>query len=283
LPSSGLITNIGHTHLETMKTKEDILDAKAELLKSLSGEGVAFINLDDPLVKTLKDSLTCKVVTYSFLDETADFFAKIVEECGIAGQRIQCRFKTDTVDFLFPLSGQHNATNALAAFCVATHYKVSAKDLKSSFESFKPSAGRSETVRINAEITVLNDSYNANPDSMIAALKMLKNSAKTQPTYAVLGDMLELGEDDIKYHRQVGDIIKQLSVDYVLTYGGLSAYYGKIAAENKRINVFSTDNQKELIEQLKQWLKARPGLVLIKGSRGMKMELVLHALQKAFG
>ena len=285
-PTAGLITNIGRAHLLTMKSLSTIAHAKGALLEALPKKGKAFINMDDPYLKPYQKKLTCEVITYSLKDSKAHVFGKIKEECGLEGIEMTCQWgkqKKESVTFHLPLSGEHNAMNALAAVTVALSFGIRVSHIQKAMESFIPTSGRSTFIRLKKGVTLIDDSYNANPNSMPAAIQMLKKISKNQQTYAVLGDMLELGAKEIEYHREIGRIIEENNIDNVLTFGLLSQYIIKEVKNKKKGVSFWTLDQNELILQLKQELIKNPGVVLIKGSHGMRMDKVVVALIEAFG
>ncbi|MBI3019501.1 MAG: UDP-N-acetylmuramoyl-tripeptide--D-alanyl-D-alanine ligase [Deltaproteobacteria bacterium] len=294
-PTAGIITNIGKAHLATMKSIEKIAKAKGALFESLSLKDIAFINKDDPYLNPFCKKVKSQVRTYS-LKTKADVRGTILEDLGLEGYVMKCEWTTpigtrangtraqkEVIKFHLPLNGAHHAQNALAAICVASYFEISAQKIKSALESFVPTEGRSHILHLSYGIILIDDSYNANPDSMAAGLKMLKNISKNKKTYAVLGDMLELGSKEKKYHAEMGRIIKKIGIDNVLTFGPLSQYIVKEADKNKKIRTFWTLNQDELISQLKQDLKLSPGVILVKGSHSMKMEKVVEALKTVFG
>lgn len=284
MPTSGLITNIGRAHLASMKSPQKIAKAKGALFESLSGKNVAFINMDDPFLKPFAKKLRCQVRTYSFLNPKADVYGKIRKDLGLKGVELNCQWKSPkrtSINFHLPLPGSHNALNALAAIAVGSYYEVEPADIKKAIESFIPTESRSHIIHLK-DVVVIDDSYNANPDSMVAALKMLKKIASKKTTYVVLADMLELGAKEKQYHTKIGKIIKESGFDYVLTFGRLSQYIIKSVAQNKRIKTYWTLKQDDLIHKLKQELKFNPGVVLVKGSHGMKMDRVVLALIEFF-
>ncbi|MBI3017473.1 MAG: UDP-N-acetylmuramoyl-tripeptide--D-alanyl-D-alanine ligase [Deltaproteobacteria bacterium] len=288
-PTAGLITNIGKAHLATMESMGKIAKSKGALFKSLSSKNIAFINKDDPYLNPFCKKVKSQVRTYSLktkADAKVSVRGTILEDLGLKGVVMKCEWslpQKEVIKFHLPLNGQHHAQNALAAVCVASYFGVPAQKIKSAIESFIPTEGRSHILHLSYGIILIDDSYNANPDSMAAGLKMLKNISKNQKTYAVLGDMLELGSKEKQYHAEIGRIIKKIGIDNVLTFGSLSQYIVKEADKNKKIRTFWTLNQDELISQLKQYLKLSPGVILVKGSHSMKMEKVVEALKTTFG
>lgn len=274
-PTAGLITNIGRAHLAFMKSPQKILKAKGALFESLPEDGVAFININDPFLKPFaargkpsSKKLKCKRQTYRLLH---------FKDLGLKG--IKLKYKH--VSFELPLTGVHNALNATAAITVGSYFGVDLKKLKKALLSFKPTQGRSHLLRLKNNIVLIDDSYNANPDSMAAAIKMLKSLSNGRKTYVVLGDMLELGAKEKQYHEELGRIISKNEFYYVLTLGRLSQYIERAAAKNKGIKTYWTLDQNELILKLKQELRSN-SVILIKGSHGMRMDKVVLALIEFF-
>jgi UDP-N-acetylmuramoyl-tripeptide--D-alanyl-D-alanine ligase len=173
--------------------------------------------------------------------------------------------------------GEHNAQNALAATAVGLALKVPRVNIQNALGSFQSASKRMQIQR-TAKITILNDTYNANPDSTYAALATLHTMVSKGKKIAVLSDMLELGHQAEELHQQIGKAIAQYSVDILFTVGALSKYtYDAAFAETKA----HFENKTVLIEHLLQTLNDGD-IVLIKGSRGMKMEEVVFALDEHF-
>lgn len=286
-PTAGLITNIGEAHLLTMGSKAKIAEAKGALFLSLGKEGMAFINLDDPFLSPFVKKLSkrCAIVTYGLAVASADVKGEIVENRGIEGIRMKCLWKEEAIEFHFPLAGEHNALSAVAAIAVAIHYGIDIQQLKPVLESFSATEGRSRIMKLKNGSYLIDDSYNANPSSVSAALEMLdqcskRDGGKPLKKIAVLGDMLELGGGEIPLHEQIGEKLASIRVDYILTYGRLSQYIGESAvARDSGLTVYSTLDQGDLILKLKQIVKSEKAcVILIKGSHGMHMERVVEAL-----
>lgn len=292
-PTAGLVTNIGEAHLKTMISKEETAKAKTALFRFLSKawakKGVSFINLDDPYLGPYAKKLRSDIRTYSLEDPKADVFGEIVEERGISGVKMRVSLKSHSFSFFLSLAGRHNAMNAVAAVAVGAYYSLEFKKMKEALESFQAMEGRSKIISLKKGLVLIDDCYNANPSSMAEGLKLLKSAADSPPeastpeTFAVLGDMLELGPHEVEYHQKIGRLVAQLNIDNLLTYGPLSQYIEKIAKqENERLSSFSTLDQTELISELKRRLSSRADvIVLVKGSRGMNMERVIESLQES--
>jgi UDP-N-acetylmuramoyl-tripeptide--D-alanyl-D-alanine ligase len=239
----------------------------------------AVLNADDEfLAKKIKE---LKEKTISFgIKNKADFKADelTTSDEGYIGFRINGKLNID-----LKLLGEHNVYNALAAFAVGSLLGVDELKIKESLERYKPSELRMELVRMG-NIKVLNDSYNANPVSMEKALKTLKQMKSQGRKIAVLGDMLELGEKTFDYHFELGKSVVESGADILLTVGKLSFTIGQGAKEHGMSpeKILAFDNNEKVSSYLAENIKAGD-LVLIKGSRKMKLEEVVLSLKTLYG
>lgn len=278
-PNIGLITNIGAGHLENFEGISGVARAKGELFISLPAGGTALINADDPeisrlpvangvqkiLFGTSRDALI-RAEGIKALDGSVSF-QLIID--GV-GQRV-----------MLPLPGRHNVSNALGAAAAATVLGVGLKEIVAGLEAFQLCPGRMELLELPDDIVVLNDSYNANPLSVHAALDALHDLGSPGRRIAVLADMLELGKSAQELHHQIGRLAAGRA-DWLFTYGPLAEEIAKGAMDAGLSDdrVFVTRSHDELAGRLLEVV--RPGdRVLIKGSRGMRMEKVTAALRMA--
>ncbi|MEO8168592.1 MAG: UDP-N-acetylmuramoyl-tripeptide--D-alanyl-D-alanine ligase [bacterium] len=275
-PTHGLVTNIGREHLEFFQTVGGVAKEEGELFKNLSSRtgSIAFVNADDKNVLAKSKKVKTKV-SYSFRSKKASVSGKILEsnESGCVKMTFAAKSAKRGVTVQLPIPGEHNAMNALAAAAVALTFKVPAASIKSALEKFTPASKRMETVLVNG-ITIYNDTYNANPDSMIAALRTLDAARVDGNKIAVLADMKELGKSSSAEHARVGKALTGLKIDYLLTFGDeAKAIHDKAKIVQK--THFETKGQlAEFLAEL-----AGPGdAILVKGSRGMKMEEVVASL-----
>jgi len=273
-PDVGVITNIGPAHLEFLGSMDRVAQAKGELFDHLKSDGTAVLNADDHYFEMLKKKFSGRVLSFG-IDNKAD-----VRASGI-------RQGKDTTDFVIESNGatsnvrvravgKHNIYNALAAAAAALALGMSIDDVKDGLDEFLPVAMRSELKQIQGR-TVFADCYNANPASMEAALATLITLSSGSRAIAVLGDMLELGTAAVDAHRSLGATTARLGVDLVITLGTFAKYAaeGAIDAGMPKDRVLEAGSQAEAAALLKKL--SRPGdVVLIKGSRGMKMEKILE-------
>ena len=272
-PTHGLITNVGRAHLEFFGSVEGVAKAKGELFEWLAPRGLGFVNADNPFVVQKAKKLRRKL-TYGFGGRRVNVRGRFL---GL-NDRIQPRFLFGGHPLSKPYSvqlqtfGKYTVENGLAAATVGLHFGVSGTRIKSALAKHRPSSQRMEMLKIGS-VTILNDTYNANPDSVLEALRTLAALECRAKRIVVLGDMLELGEVSEQEHRNIGREIARLGFEYVLTYGRESA---ATAAGLGTPYAFHYEEKSTLIAYLEELVV--PGdIVLVKGSRGMKMEdVVIH-------
>ena len=277
-PTHGVLTNIGPTHLATLGNLQTVAQAKGELLESLPAEGTAILNADDDFFEPLRAKVKGRVLSFGYRRE-ADVRALDVECRGAGASRIRIavRGRRHPFTVAFRLAGRHNVANALAATATGLSLGVGVESIRRGLARFHPIAMRSEVRRWQGA-TLLNDSYNANPASVRAALQWLGDMKGSGRSFAVLGDMLELGEKAEEAHRAIGRELAA-GVDYLLATGSLGAEIaaGAVAAGMPATHVLVAEDHDALAEHLRR-LVQRGDVVLLKGSRGARMERVLEAL-----
>ncbi|MFQ6031965.1 MAG: UDP-N-acetylmuramoyl-tripeptide--D-alanyl-D-alanine ligase [Candidatus Zixiibacteriota bacterium] len=278
-PNFGVITNIGPAHLESMESLERITQAKFELLDYMSSPGTSVLNADDEfLAKRIKDGRG-KIISFA-IENQADFEANdlTVTDEGYIGFRVNGKLNIN-----LKLLGEHNVYNALAAFAVGSLLGVEEEKIKGRLERYEPSELRMEPIRLG-NIKIINDSYNANPVSMANALKTLRQMKSEGRKIAVLGDMLELGEKTFDYHWELGRSVAESRIDLLLTVGKHSPTIGQGAQESgmNRKKIFAFENNEKASSYLLDNLESGD-LVLIKGSRRMRLEEVVLSLKSFLG
>ena len=297
LPHVGVITNIGPAHLETFGSLERIAKAKFELLDEMSFDGVSVLNIDDKVIQKRGKKEKRKILTYA-LENGADYQATDIKfsDDGFVGFSVNSS-RTSTTAFVgayrntplqqFPIQlkllGEHNVYNALAAFVCGELLGVEREKIREALEEYSPSELRMELVQIGG-IRIINDAYNANPVSMKNALLTLDRMENKGRKIAVLGDMLELGEKEIDFHKEIGSFVAQSKVDLLLTVGELSNLIASQALNSRmdNKNIISFHNNSDLSSYLKENL-VDGDLILFKGSRKMKLEEVVTDLKKQMG
>lgn len=269
-PQYGLITNIGRGHLEFFGSVEGVARAKHELFDGLPPEGMAFINADDARIMQKTPNVKRKI--YFGLKNQADIKGEIIRmnEEGVA------TFKVLNQEIRLTVPGIHNVYNALAALSVGLEFGMSIEQVKPMLESFRPHSKRMEVLNLG-NLRIINDCYNSNPESLLAALDVLDRMFASGKKIAVLADMLELGDTAEYEHRNIGKFLTQLQLDHVLGFGPFTEALVQEARNHSRIDARHFTEKAELVHYLKSLLSAGD-LILIKGSRGMAMETVLEDL-----
>jgi len=272
-PSAGLITTVQAAHLKGLGSLEGVAAAKGELFAGLAQGARAVVNLDEPLILEQARKSGANALTFGRPD-AADVQLQRVEERGREGLRLVIR--ADGKGHVVRLSfvGEHNAHNACAAFALATAMGFSPEECVQGLELARPYARRLNVLEGPRGLIIVDDCYNANPASMDAALATLAQLAKNGRTVAVLGDMLELGNEEAAAHRRLGERAKEVA-QLAAFFGPRSAQAHASAAMGERSAHFTE------VEPLIAWLKPQllPGdVVLVKASRGMKLERVVDNL-----
>lgn len=276
-PDLALITNIGYSHIEFLKDRNGVLKEKSELLKiTVQRGGVAFINNDDDLLRKFGKRLKRKI-TFGF-DNFSDYQANILNVDRTGRAIISIKYGKKLFQTKLPIAGEQNAKNFLAAFAIAKELGLSDKQILKGLKRIKSVNKRLEIKKFKDTI-IINDSYNANPDSMKASLNLLSKMKPSYKKVAVLGDMFELGSQSTKLHKEIGSFINELKLDAVYTLGKFSENITNTL--NGRVPVKKHFKEKKnLISSLKR-SQLKKTVVLIKGSRGMKMEEIYSALEES--
>ncbi|KAF0123282.1 MAG: UDP-N-acetylmuramoyl-tripeptide--D-alanyl-D-alanine ligase [bacterium] len=277
VPDVAVITNIGQAHLQGLLSVEEVREEKGDLFKILREDGFAVINQDDPMVLKLAAECRCRKIGFS-MSEEAELMAKDVSisDSGKVRFRLAAGDKDAIIDL--PVYGIFNVYNALAAAGVAKSLGVGLEIIKEGLERFKPLPGRMEIIELDG-YTIINDTYNANPNSMGQALKTLTGLKRAGRTIAVLGDMLELGEFTESAHIKIGSMVSGLGIDYLFTLGKDSVNIALAASEGGMNvdNIYIEKEYQDVTAKLRAII-TKGDCILVKGSRGMKMELIVKEL-----
>jgi UDP-N-acetylmuramoyl-tripeptide--D-alanyl-D-alanine ligase len=278
-PRIGVVTNVGPVHLERLGSIENIAHAKAELVEALPADGVAILNGDDARVLAMKDKTRARVVCYG-LNPKCDLWADTIESFGLEGIAFVLHRGDEQLHVRVPLLGRHSVHTALAASSVGLAEGLSWDEI---LHGLQDVSAQLRLIIVPAEngATILDDTYNASPSSSLAALNLLVDLSERK--IAVLGDMLELGAEELTGHQVVGGRAAQV-VDVLLAVGARGKWIGQAARDAglSESQVFFAENNARAIEILRR--EMRPGdFVLIKGSRGAKMEEIVSALARHNG
>lgn len=272
-PTVGLITNIGVSHIENLGSRSGILQAKLEILEGMAPDTPLIVNIDNDMLRTVKLG-DRPLLTFAIDDQSADFTATDIVEQG-STTTFTVHHSTFTQPVTIPTVGIHNVYNALAAMAVGYVTGVDPAAAASALANYVPAGMRQNLVQVGG-VQVIEDCYNASPDSMRAALQTL-GKLPVHRRYAVLGAMLELGDYAKEAHTQVGKLAAENGIDGVLAYGADAAYIVEAAKQAGLENARLFDTKEALAQSLAQQVQPGDG-VLFKGSRGMHLEDVMHTV-----
>ena len=270
-PHFAVITNIGTAHLEFLKTRENILKAKMEIFETLQIDDYAIINGDDPYLQKITDK-PYQIVKIGIDSDNLDMKA---EEVISSAEGINFKVNGESYHFNYP--GKHNVYNSLAAIYIAKKMGLSHKEIQQGLLEFVPSGNRMKISTIN-NTTYIDDSYNANPDAMLAALNVLGDLGKGKRKIAILGDMLEMGESGRIAHLNIGENAAQ-KIDILISVGELGKFYAEGATSNMaKENIFVTKDVDEALDVIKKIVQS-DDVVLIKASNGIGLRKIVEVLQ----
>ncbi len=278
-PDVAVITNIQPVHLEFMKNMTNIADAKKEILEGMKPNGIAVLNGDDPWAKKISSSWKGEKVYFGIM-RNWDISAQNIQKLGIDGMSFELNYggrrERAAISFFY----ESMLSNFLAAVAVAFTFSVPVEQVIEQAAQLKPSAGRGTVFLLKEDKRLIDDSYNSNPTALRTTLKSVAE-VPAKRKIAVLGDMLELGEDAGEYHFSAGKQVVESGFDLLFTVGPLAKYMAEGARDRgmpkERIHTFG--NSQEAAESLGTFLE-RGDLILVKGSRGVRMEYITECLRE---
>jgi UDP-N-acetylmuramoyl-tripeptide--D-alanyl-D-alanine ligase len=282
-PTIGLITNIGPAHLAGFGSVDVIAQEKGDLFLNMSQSGIAVINLDDEAVKIIAERWNGRRVTFS-MSPNADVTVNEIGKNGAKGMHFNLVIEGESQKVEMKILGIHHVYNAMAAAATAWAAGIGRETIKEGLLAFSPVGGRMEMIKLQNGAYVIDDSYNANPASVREALMTLKDLKNHHSGYVFLGDMLELGDAAFEMHRRIGMLLGTIGVNAVFLQGEYSAITAAAARDGglPGENIFITQDSQEGIAYLKKYLK-KGDWVLVKGSRRMKMEMIVAQICEEFG
>ncbi len=278
LPQVGVVTNIGTVHAERAGSQEVIARGKAELVQSLppAPEGAAILNFDDPYVRAMEGKTQARIFFYG-LSAESDLWADQVEGLGLGGIRFRLHYEGETMHVHLPMIGRHSVETALRAAAVGI---VEGLDWQSILDGLGQGHTQLRLVAVRSEsgALILDDTYNASPESMLASLNLL-SEVEAQRRIAVLGDMLELGSYERQGHEMVGLRAAQVA-DILVTLGPRARLIAEAArrAGMKTTAIVELEDSKEVIRWLRENLTEKDA-ALVKGSHGLRMDRIISAVE----
>lgn len=273
-PTVAVITNVGTAHIGNLGSRENILKAKLEILEGLSKDGYVVINNDNDLLHKwyLENKENYHIITYGIENES-DYMAEdiILKENGSS-----YRLKGTNQNIEVPVGGNHFVQNSLCAIAVGSIYKIPLEKMMMGVKKFELTKKRMDIITLKSDITIINDCYNANYDSMKAALEYL-GKIQNKRKIAVLGDMLELGNYAKELHEKVGKEVSKNNIDILITVGKEAKYISNVAKE-EQMEVIECNSNQEAIEELNK-IKKQNDCILLKASNGMHFDEILEKIR----
>lgn len=281
-PDVAVELNVLPVHVEHLGSIENVARAKAELIEGMKPNGTAVLNADDFRVLAMRDLSKGKTITYA-LENEADVTAKNIRFDRFGETRFELQTPKGSAEVLFPLNGRHNILNALAAAAVGLSFGMSAREIADALRTVAPPPQRGEILHFREGFTVLNDSYNSNPDALLLMAQTLveggASSAKRK--IMVAGEMRELGENAAQIHYETGRKIAALGVDALFGVEGFAQNLLEGAKDAGLNAVEFYENSTTASEKIVDEIRAGD-LILIKGSRGVRTEKIVEKLLEKF-
>jgi UDP-N-acetylmuramoyl-tripeptide--D-alanyl-D-alanine ligase len=279
LPEMVVVTNVGVAHMEVFGSWEAIVEASAEPVEALGEDGVAILCADDPIVRGYAERTRARVISFG-VSPDADVRAEGVslDDSGCASFILAIGREREHAKLAIP--GEHMVANALAAAACGSAFRLTAAECAAAFKDAHITRWRMESFTSSAGVRVVNDAYNANPESTAAGLRAARWMAREGRMAAVLGHMAELGPIALEEHERLGELVVRMGVDRLVTVGEQAATIARAAIREGALpeDVASYDTAEEAIEDIRAW--ARPGdVVLVKASRVVGLERVAEALR----
>ncbi len=274
-PSYAIISNVEAVHLETMGSLTNIAQAKCEVLEFIKEGYFALVNGDNELLLKTAKNYSCRIFTFGYQAHN-DIQILSVDNDG-RGINVGLRIFACRDQFYLPLPVNQLATNLASAVGMAFLMGVSRSDMKTALAAFKPGGNRMNQIPLREGGLVIDDSYNANPLSMIAALEACREIAQGRRMVAVLGDMLELGTYEKEGHIKVGQKAAEIGLDLLVTIGERAQYYREGASQQgmSSSRIFHFSSREEALTWMKEHVRPAD-LVLFKASRGMQLDKLVH-------
>ncbi len=282
-PDVGVVTIVAPAHLEFFASIDEIAEAKAELVAGLNTNGVAVLNADDERVGRMS-TMRSDIFSVTFgIDREADVIARDIKAEGLSGSRFLLVTEHGQIEVRVPLPGRHNIYNALAAAAVADLCEVPLEEIAAALAEAGTPKMRGEVMRFRSGVTVIDDSYNSNPRALFEMVSTIAANRESRRKIVVAGEMLELGKSASELHREAGRQIAQLGIDKLIGVRGLAREMvagARDAGMNSEAAVFA-NTPEEAAEKLIRDIRDGD-LILVKGSRGVKTEIVVERLKQKF-
>lgn len=275
-PDVCVITNIGTCHLENLGDRDGVFRAKTEMFDYAKENYFVVLNGDDDKLIQVKEVNGSKPIFFG-IDTEQNVGVVSYQAKGVLGTEAEIRYFDKKFHTMIPIPGFHMLYNAMAATCIGVHFDMTFEEIDSGIRKLKAISGRNNIFDVNG-ITVIDDCYNANPMSMKASLNVLSGADGRK--VAILGDMFELGKDEINLHKQVGEAAANLKIDVVICIGHLSKNIAETAKQGAG-KVYYFEEKSDFEANINDYIK-QGDTVLIKASNGMKFQTIVRLIKDNF-
>jgi UDP-N-acetylmuramoyl-tripeptide--D-alanyl-D-alanine ligase len=281
-PNEGVVTNVNPVHLEFFKSVDEIADAKAELVESLHDPKVAYLNSDDSRVRAMARKTDGKIVTYG-VKSVASFKVQQIQDLGLDGTAFTVHHGRRDLNFVLPLLGQHNVANALAAVAVAATHDVPWEQIHEALSEMKPEKMRGQVIKFREGFAVIDDTYNSNPKALSEMMRFVGRLQGWQRKIVVAGEMLELGTEGAGLHRGCGREAARAGLELLIGVQGQAKEIleGALESGMDRSRLKFAADAVQAGEVLARTVR-KGDVVLLKGSRGVKLEQAINTLRAQF-
>jgi UDP-N-acetylmuramoyl-tripeptide--D-alanyl-D-alanine ligase len=281
-PNEGVVTNINAVHLEFFKSIDEIAEAKAELLEGLNEPKTAFLNNDDSRVRNMSRRFSGNIVTYG-VKAGASFKVQQIQDLGLHGTAFTVHHARRDLNFTLPLLGQHNVANAIAAIAVGATHEVPWEEIQAAVSEMKAEKMRGQVIKFREGFAIVDDSYNSNPRALSEMVRFIGRLQGFERKILVAGEMLELGAEGPELHRSCGREAARAGLSMIVGVQGLAREIleGALEAGMDRSRLTFARDAVEAGNLLASTIK-RGDVVLLKGSRGVKLEQALNTIRAAF-
>lgn len=277
-PDIAIITMIGLSHIAILGSREEIANAKLEIVAGLKDNGLLIYNGDEPLLQKVKKTKGNRLIRFITFGETK---GNNLYPCSVYANSEEIQLlinQKDTPTYIIPLMGKHNIYNALASIAVGKELGIKEDSIVKGLKELTITEMRMQKLHSSRGFTIINDAWNSSPNSVQAAIETFQELSGYNKKLLVLGDMLELGEKEEEYHKDIGRFIDPNKINFLFTYGPLSEFISNEALKklgNERVRSFT--DKDEIANKIINIAKSND-IVLVKGSRGMALEEVVNKL-----
>lgn len=280
-PKVGIITTVTAAHLEKLKTVDAVAQAKGELFEKMGRDTIAIVNDEDPRIRKLGANFKGRVISFGMQNSSTVRFLHM-EKIGWDDVRLRISVDGEEIKMSLPVPGIHNVMNAMSAIGAAYALGLNPKEAAARLMEFKSVGMRLERVQLGNGVSLVNDTYNANPGSWEAALKTVSVLKRAGRLIGVLGEMLELGLQTAALHQRAGELAAENGIEELFVWGEHASDVSAGARNKGLKNIHVFDDRKSLAKELGSCAKAGD-IVLVKGSRGSKMDEVVDYMKDMFG